>query len=171
MNTRVRDKDVAAPAGAYLGISSDKITEVGKQHQFLTPAQKTALTTGANADAQHFHLNSPQMVEFGQNGIVIAGQYMETNGVPSNVRGIPMANDGKLISISILMATPVAAANLRVRVYADLVILADMIVPIGNRKWFVRNLTAEFDAEQELRCKIIQGRIDKPTVLVEFRWR
>src|SRR3990172_9684053 len=100
--TLIRNKDVAPNAA----IETDKCTDVGQDNKFLTPVQKAALTDGGSADSMHWHSGFGAIsAQFGRNGLVLMGQYIEANGIPSNVCGVPMANAGKVLSVAAVVGT------------------------------------------------------------------
>ena len=165
--TLIRNKDVAPDAG----IGTDKLSDVGQSQVLITPEQRRVLTTGVDADSLHYHKLSPHVVQFGRNGVVVSGQYMETAvGIPSNVCGIPLVYDGQIVNVGIVAATAVVgvSATVRIRVGACIV---DVPVPVGQRKVFYGPIASDFVAGGEMSCMVTQGTVDKPSVLVEFRWR
>jgi len=170
--TLLRDKDIAAPGVGYTGVQSDKITDgVPNNNKFLTAAQKDILTGGQKADALHWHAGFGAIsAQFGRYGLTAQGQYIDVNGVPSNLVGIPLANDGQLLSIAASVSEPVVGQDVIITIKAPLY-LGHVTIPIGSRKGFARNLAADFVAETELKCQLTQGQANMPSVFVEFRWR
>jgi len=169
--TLIRNKDVAANAG----ILTDKLEDAAQNNQFLDPIQKTDLTTGVNADAQHWHSAFGAIsAQFGRNAIVAAlggnPQYLEAAGVPTSLSGILMARNGQILSVSAAVAEAVAS-DCVFQILADGAILTSVTVLALTRKAFVIDCADNFDAGTELKCRITQGQAKSPSVLVEFRWR
>ena len=169
--TLVRDKDVAPKSAGYDGIQSDKITDAGQDNQFLTAAQKTALTGGGSADTMHWHSGFGALaVQMGRNGIVTAGQFLWANGIPSNVVGILLAVKGEVLSVAIAVAAPVGTPVV-FRVLANTLTI-DITIPAGQKTGIASGLTTKtFEAGEQLSCRVVSGTADKPSVLVELRWR
>jgi hypothetical protein len=165
--TLLRNKDIASGAG----IGTDKCSDTGQNNKFLTEAQKTALTTGQNADTMHWHGGVGAIsVQFGSNRRVGAGQFIDLNGIPSNVCGLPTAMAGRVLSVCISLADVVAGSDAHINVYSDAVSLIDITIPVGARKSHTHMLDLPFGMDTELRCAVTQGEVNKPSIFIEFRW-
>ncbi|OHD15232.1 MAG: hypothetical protein A2Y38_04230 [Spirochaetes bacterium GWB1_59_5] len=166
--TQIRNKDVALDAG----ILTDKCNASGQNNQFLDPTQLTELTTGVNADGQHWHSAFGAIsAQFGRNALVGPGQFIEASGVPTSLTGILMARDGQVLSVGIALSENAVGSDCVVEILTDIGVLTSVTIPVGSRKARAINLSANFTEWQELKCRVSQGQARCPSVLVEFRWR
>jgi len=169
--TLTRDKDVAPKSAGYNGIQTDKLTDYGQENKFLSAAQKEALTEGKNADSMHWHSGFGALaVQMGRNALVVPGQYLWANGIPSNVVGIPLAVKGEVLSVAVAVTQNVVAP-VTLRVTANTLSI-DVTIAAGQKVGYVANLTTKtFEAGEQLSCRVVSGQAEKPSVLVELRWR
>jgi len=172
--TRIKDRDIAPKIpGIYDGIQSDKITDADpNDNKFLSAAERAAIVGGGNADPYHYHTGVGAIsVQFGQFSRMMAGQFMHNCGVPSNVSGILVPRDGKFLSAAVALGEAVAGTAAHIQILAGGGQIGLVVINPGDRIGSVVGPEVDFVAGQELRCKILQGEVFAPSVLVEIRWR
>lgn len=171
--TKIIDWDIADNAD----IKTDKCSDAGQTNKFVTQAQKDAVFNGGNADPYHWHSGFGALaIQFGRNGIVIPGQYLWANGIPSNLAGILATEDGYILSVGVTTGALVAGSDLKVEVLKDKSPFGNpaiVTVPVGQRKGILSGLDNDcpFNQLQELQCNIKQGSVNIVSALVEIRWR
>ena len=169
--TLIRNKDIAMDAA----IGADKLTDVDQvTNALLSPTQKTTLTTGVNADALHIHAGAGMVVQFGYEGIIIAPMFLKTCGNFSNIVGIPIPKDGKVVSIAAVAGSNISDSDLIITVLRSGLALptpVTLTIPTGARFAKAVSLSSNFAEQDELQCKVTQGQADKLSVLVEIQWR